>query len=385
METSIPPLPTEQPLPPEVRIIASPRSWIEGEAVRQLESTARLPGMRLAVGMPDLHPGRGTPVGAAFATRGVLYPHLVGNDIGCGIALWRTDLSRRKARRDRWASRLSGLELPWDGDSGEWLAQAGVPRTESDRSLGTIGGGNHFAELSAVDEILDPVAFRVLGLEEDRFVLLVHSGSRGLGEAILREHLEHHGARGLSDGSPEGARYLERHTHAVTWARANRALIAPRFLSSLGAGGERVLDLCHNSVTPAELGGEDLWLHRKGAAPADKGPVVIAGSRGTRSYLVLPTGKNEVNARSLAHGAGRKWPRGDVKGRLERRFSAEALTRTELGGVVICEDRNLLFEEAPQAYKNIDRVIADLAEAGLIRVVASLSPLITYKTRAADE
>jgi len=370
--------------PARVRVIASAQSWIEGEAVRQLEGTARLAGMRLAVGMPDLHPGKGSPVGAAFASSGVLHPFLVGNDIGCGIGLWRTDLPRRKAKRDRWVDRLHGLEGPWDGDTSAWLEAHGVTATGPEPALGTIGGGNHFAELSAVSEVMEPDAFGALGLDEGRFVLLVHSGSRGLGDAILREHTDRFGAGGLEEGTPEAAHYLARHDRAVGWGRANRALIAQRFLECVGARGERVADVCHNSVTPSRLGGERLWLHRKGAAPTDSGPVLIAGSRGTPSYLVRPVGDGESNACSLAHGAGRRWPRSDARQRLARRFTAEALTHTELGGRVICEDKDLLFEEAPQAYKRIDRVIQDLTEAGVAEVIAAFSPLITYKLRAAS-
>jgi len=368
-----------------VRVIASPQSWIEGEAVRQLEATARLDGMQLAVGMPDLHPGKGSPVGAAFASRGVVHPFLVGNDIGCGIGLWRTDLPRRKPKRDRWASKLYGLERPWDGDTAAWLERFGVPALGPEPALGTLGGGNHFAELSFFDEVHDDAAFSALGLSQGCFALLVHSGSRGLGDAILREHTDRFGARGLPAHSPEAQRYLGRHDRAVAWGRANRALIAHRFLSCLGADGERAADVCHNSVTRAHLAGEALWLHRKGAAPVDEGPVVIAGSRGAKSYLVLPCGNGEANARSLAHGAGRRWPRTDARRRLEDRFTAEALTQTALGSLVVCEDKDLLFEEAPPAYKNIDRVIQDLTEAGVARVVASLTPLITYKVRAARE
>src|SRR5262245_59966551 len=86
-----------------VHVVARSGSWIEGEALRQLEKTAQLPGMRLCVGMPDLHPGKGNPIGAAFLSQDTIYPYLVGNDIGCGMGLWRTGLVRRKARRDKWA------------------------------------------------------------------------------------------------------------------------------------------------------------------------------------------------------------------------------------------------------------------------------------------
>ncbi|MFY0573290.1 RtcB family protein [Cystobacter fuscus] len=98
---------------------------MEGEALRQLEAAARLPGMRSAVGLPDLHPGKGAPVGAAFTSQGVFYPFLVGNDIGCGMGLWALDLPARKAKPERWAARLD-LEGPWEGDAEAMLAEAGV-------------------------------------------------------------------------------------------------------------------------------------------------------------------------------------------------------------------------------------------------------------------
>ena len=98
---------------PGVRVIASESTWIEGDALRQLDDTARLPGMIRAVGMPDLHPGKGSPVGAAFLSRDVIRPALVGSDIGCGMALWSSDLRERKARPDRLAERLDGLDELW--------------------------------------------------------------------------------------------------------------------------------------------------------------------------------------------------------------------------------------------------------------------------------
>lgn len=137
-----------------VHLVASPETWIEGEAVRQLEATARLAGMRLCVGMPDLHPGKGHPIGAAMVARGVVYPHLVGGDIGCGMGLWQTDLKQKKAKRDKWAERLHGLETPWEGDTAAWLGEFGgidSGAAEHDQALGTIGGGNHFAELQQVE------------------------------------------------------------------------------------------------------------------------------------------------------------------------------------------------------------------------------------------
>ena len=110
---------------------------------------------------------------------------------------------------------------------------------------------------------------------------------------------------------------------------------------------ESLIDICHNAVVPFDGG----WLHRKGATPHDQGPVVIPGSRGALSYLVVPTGDGAGCGHSLAHGAGRKWSRSEARERMRERFRSEALLRTPLGNPVICEDRSLLFEEAPQAYK----------------------------------
>lgn len=364
-----------------VRIVASPKTWIEGDAVQQLEKTASLPGMIAAVGMPDLHPGKGSPIGAAFLCEGRIYPTLVGNDIGCGMALFSTDLARKKQKLERWADRLGDLDGPWDGETGEFLRERGLQATEHDAALGTIGGGNHFAELQQVEEIHDEAAWAQLGLDADRLVLLVHSGSRGLGEAILRAHVDRFAAGGLDAGSEDARAYLGQHDMAVAWARANRALIARKFAGGLGMAVEKMLDVCHNSVVKSPDGHKDRWLHRKGAAPANEGMVVIPGSRGTLSWIVRPAAERSDAGWSLAHGAGRKWKRADARDRLSGRYRPDDLVRTELGGRVVCEDRDLLYEEAPEAYKKIDAVVGDLVAEGLCAPVATLRPVLTYKTR----
>jgi release factor H-coupled RctB family protein len=369
----------------KVHLLASGKNWIEGEAVSQLRKTAELPGMRLAVGLPDLHPGRGHPVGAAFVTEGVFYPQLVGNDVGCGMGLWQTDLKRQKFKLDRSIKRLEGLESPWEGDTSDWLGRYGIESTDSDLALGTIGSGNHFAEVQDWHEIHDEATFSDLGLQKHSLTILVHSGSRGLGESLLRSHLDKHGAQGLRSDREEAAQYLRQHDRARQWAVANRALIARRMAEQLHCELKVVLDVCHNSITGVEYIGAPAWLHRKGAAPADASALAIPGTRGSLSYLVVPTGDQQRNAWSLAHGAGRRWNRQSAKARLKDRYRADSLIRTELGGAVICEDKDLLYEEAPQAYKDIEVVIADMAEAGLIRVVATLKPLITYKVRRSSD
>lgn len=363
------------------RLIASARNWIEGEAVRQLCTTARLPGVQLAVGLPDLHPGKGGPCGAAFVTRDVLYPYLIGGDIGCGMALFSSGLLRRKAKLDRWSALRFDLEHPWEGDAHGRLEREGLCTSQFVEAFGTLGGGNHFAELQAFESIEDRTAFDALGLAKDELVALVHSGSRWLGQSVLETYVEEHGASGAAASSDAASRYLLLHDHAVNWARSSRAVLAERFVAALGGESQRVLDAGHNSVSCRNVDGTTVWVHRKGAAPSEKGPLVIPGSRGTLSYLVQPVGDGASHAWSLAHGAGRKWTRSESRLRVRERFHADELVQTTLGGRVICEERDLLYEEAPMAYKNIEVVIGDLLEAGLVSVIATLRPLLTYKTR----
>jgi release factor H-coupled RctB family protein len=367
-----------------VSVIAVDDTWIEGKAIQQLETTARLPGMHRVVGMPDLHPGRGYPVGAAFFSVGRLYPALVGNDIGCGMALWRTDIATAKLNIDKLEKRLGSIDGPLDRAWHDVIAALDLPPTGHEHSLGTIGGGNHFAELQALDESYDADALRVLGIDRKHLLLLVHSGSRGLGEAILRDHVDHHGHAGLERGSADCASYLDRHALALRFARANRSLIAQRMLIRLRASGAVVLDIDHNLVAPAIVDGLSGWLHRKGATPSDNGTVVIPGSRGDYSYLVEPVA-DASSLYSLAHGAGRKWLRTECKDRLVKRYSVAQLARTALGSRVVCDDRALIYEEAPEAYKDIDSIIAALRAAGLVRVLARLKPVLTYKTRECCE
>ena len=364
-----------------VRLFASSNSWIEGEGVRQLYAAAKLDGMRLAIGFPDLHPGKGSPVGAAFVTEGLIYPYLIGGDIGCGMALFKTDLVQRDTKLNRWADLRFDLEHPWEGDVQEVLARSELESTEFDQALGTLGGGNHFAELQMVDEVLDARAFKCFGLGKQQLVVLVHSGSRGLGESILRDYVDEHQARGSDAESFAAAAYHQGHDLAVRWAKMNRGLLAQRFVQQLGAEADLLWDGCHNSITSREHEGETVWVHRKGAVAAEGEAVVIPGSRGSLSYLVKPLGDGESRAWSLAHGAGRKWARSEARQRMRERFGMHQLTQTPLGSRVICGERDLLYEEAPAAYKNIEDVVQELVDTGLASVVATFRPLLTYKTR----
>ncbi|MFH3788486.1 RtcB family protein, partial [Acinetobacter baumannii] len=166
-----------KPLSAGVALIASDSTWIEGKAIQQLQTTAELDGMCRVVGLPDLHPGRGYPVGAAFFSVGRFYPALVGNDIGCGMALWETGLAPGKLSADKLEKRLGNLDLPLDETWSDCIEALDLPAREHWRALGTIGGGNHFAELQQVETVFDQAALHALGLDADRLQLLVHSGS----------------------------------------------------------------------------------------------------------------------------------------------------------------------------------------------------------------
>ena len=364
-----------------VRLFVSPRGWIVPEAVRQLYAASDLENVRLAVGFPDLHPGSTTPVGAAFVTEGVIYPHLIGSDIGCGLALFQTDLLCREAKLDRWSELRFNLEHPWDEFVSRFLTEQELESTEFDTALGTLGGGNHFAELLAVEDVEDRVAFKRFGLGKQQLVLLVHSGSRELGESILDRYSEDDLGQGSEAGSFAAREYLREHDYALRWARSNRELIARRFADAIGAECKCLWDKCHNSITPQEHEGELLWVHRRATLATGSEFVVIPGSRGSLSYLAKVISHSETHAWSVAHGAGRKWSRSESRLRMRERFGARQLVQTGVGSLVICEDRDLLYEEAPAAYKDIEIVIEDLVDAGFLSVVATFRPLLTYKTR----
>jgi release factor H-coupled RctB family protein len=354
-----------------VTVFATPGSWIESDAVVQCEQVAALPGMIHVAAMPDLHPGKGAPIGAAM-TSTVLYPLLVGSDIGCGIAVFPIRL--KHADPARLAARFPDLERAIDPrEDPDLAALAGDIPAGHLEGLGTVGRGNHFVELARVEAVLEPDHASRLGVAVGALVLIVHSGSRGLGERILREHTELHGA-GPAAGP---ATYLARHDEAVRWGSLNRRLMAARVADALGAEPtEPIVDECHNLVEIRE----GIYLHRKGAARGDGRDVLIAGTRGTRSYLVAGHAGPAANY-SVAHGAGRKMSRADAHKRGRAKHTVEELRRPPVGSVVVCGDRQLLFEEAPTAYKNIDRVIADLVEHRLATPVAATLPVVTYKTR----
>ncbi|WP_240478262.1 RNA ligase RtcB family protein [Photobacterium aquae] len=311
------------------------------------------------------------------------------------MALWQTSAKISKIKIDKLAKQLENIESPlddsWDSIISDGKQGKGIEDNRYDHALGTIGGGNHFAEFQAIEEVLDQQSLEVLGLDKKQLQLLVHSGSRGLGQSILMEHITEYSHNGIRVGSEGFQHYMTRHNTAVCWAALNRELIAKRFIAAIKADGRCALDVTHNAVTPTVIDNTTGWVHRKGATPSDQGYVIIPGSRGDYSYLVKPTTDvptsedgHIASLFSLAHGAGRKWKRGDCHGRLSHKYKREDLYKTALGSRVICGNKELLYDEAPQAYKKCETIIEDLLDAGLITLVAKLRPVLTFKTHGGN-
>ncbi len=367
-----------------VSYIASESTWIESSAIQQLQTTANLADMAYVVGMPDLHPGRGYPIGAAFFSVNRFYPALVGNDIGCGMTLFQTEIKSNKLNLDKLEKQLYQMT---DFASAQWLADHLPDEMQSHTfasSLSSIGSGNHFAEFQQVDLVVNEQLFIDSGLNTKQLLLLVHSGSRGLGQSILQQHVQQFSHNGVVENTPEANEYLAAHQDALHFAEVNRKLIGLRMLQQVRTEGQQRLDVNHNLVEPCTINQLDGWLHRKGATPANQGLVIVPGSRGDYSYVVKPIA-SEVSLNSLAHGAGRKWMRTECKGRLSHRFTPLQLSRTSLGSRVICANKQLIYEEAPQSYKSIETVIDSMAQIGLIEVVARLKPVMTYKTSGENQ
>lgn len=273
--------------------------------------------------------------------------------------------------------------------------------------LGTIGSGNHFVEVQVVDRIEDAAAARALGLRVGRITVLIHTGSRGLGHQVCTDYVRlmdqamtHYGItlpdRQLACApfrSPEGQQYFGAMCAAANFAWANRQVITHRvrevFGRLFGAGGglRLVYDVAHNMAKLEEQGGELLVVHRKGATRAfgpkhpetperyrEVGqPVFIPGSMGTASYVMV--GRDAALARSFGsacHGAGRVMSRHAAK---RVRPGHEVRRELEAQGIVVhCPSSGELAEEAPFAYKDVERVVDVVQGAGLARKVARLVP-----------
>ncbi|EBA18466.1 rtcB protein [Roseobacter sp. SK209-2-6] len=343
-------------------------AWIEGRAEQQLEEIAGWTGVLKIAAFPDLHPGKYGPVGCAVLADRV-YPQLIGNDIGCGMSLFQLDLPVRKLKLEKALRRMRVLGEPVSEDLERRLEKAGLSPDLFADALGTVGGGNHFCEVQTIVDPDDQV-----GLDKTRLFLLVHSGSRGFGNAVLGSVSE--GAfAGLVPDSEAARSYLRDHDLAVRWASLNRQIIAERAAEALRADLVLLVDAPHNLLSQKD----GYWLHRKGAAVAEQAVVPLAGSRASASYLMAPTGHDNALG-SLAHGAGRRYDRSSMHGRVRAKKSdIEAMQRNSFGGRILCEDRDLLVEEAPLAYKSAKSVAEDLERTAAAHCIAEFHPLLTFK------
>ncbi len=280
--------------------------------------------------------------------------------------------------------------------------------------LGTLGSGNHFLEVQRVAEIVDPQSAAAFGLRRGQVTVLIHSGSRGLGHQVCTDHV--HGMDAalarygitLPDGqlactplsSPEGRRYMGAMAAAANFAFANRATLAHRVREAiarvLGAQVSRetrqVYDVAHNVAKLERHHDRILCVHRKGATRAFPPgsdeiptayravgqPVFIPGSMGTSSFVLAGRqGAMERSFGTACHGAGRRMSR--VRARREI-TGAELRRRLEAQGIVVrCPSNRGLAEEAPFAYKDVERVVAVVEQAGLAGRVAQLVPLGVVK------
>ena len=321
-------------------IITNQKNWMESTAIEQLKHISDYKGVINAVGLPDLHGGR-SPVGIAVKTEGFIYPYLIGGDIGCGMGLFDTGIALRKFKQEKWTARLNYIRELGD-------IPAGNPYDEDSpiTDLGTIGGGNHFAEFQKIETVYD--AARAAKLENNTVMLLVHSGSRAYGQRIMNQFANEDG---YDADSAEAAEYLKYHDHAVLWAQRNRIVVANKLIGWLGFGGEAktIIDCAHNYIEKTGNG----YIHRKGATSSLNGLIVIPGSRGTLTYIVKPGGDCEKSLYSLSHGAGRKWARSLCKSRVKNKYDRDTIRRTDLKSSVVCHDTDLLYQEAPEAYKDI--------------------------------
>jgi tRNA-splicing ligase RtcB (3'-phosphate/5'-hydroxy nucleic acid ligase) len=280
--------------------------------------------------------------------------------------------------------------------------------------LGTMGSGNHFVELERVARVFDERAAEAYGLRENQLTVLIHSGSRGLGHQVCTDYVKRMGAamrrhgielpdRQLACGpasSPEGRDYLAAMAAAANFAWANRQAIADavraavsRVLGRESAEGTRqIYDVAHNVAKIERYQGRELLVHRKGATRAfpagsaeipepyrDVGqPVFIPGSMGTSSFVLAgEPGSIELAFGSTCHGAGRRLSR---TGARKQVAGAELRRELEARGIVVRSPSNKgLAEEAPLAYKDVERVVEIVERAGLSRRVAQLTPIGVVK------
>src|SRR4051812_30094966 len=439
------------------------------ESLQQVRNVAHLPGIvRASIAMPDIHWGYGFPIGGVAATdaeSGVVSPGGVGYDINCGVRLLRSSLTRAEVAprleavvtqmynnvptgvgAHRTDLRVTGQDLRQVLEKGAaWAVSKGLGRAEdletieergciagadpdlvSDRAeergqtqLGTLGSGNHFAELQYVAEVFDERIAAAFGLHQGQITVMIHSGSRGLGHQVCTDHLRVMGEATRKYGitlpdrqlacapieSPEGRNYLAAMAAAANFAFANRQVMAHWIRESVGAalgiapdraGMTVVYDVCHNiaKFETFQIDGKprSLCVHRKGATraypPHHPGtpaayrevgqPVLIPGDMGRYSYVMAG---NETAIRhtfgSACHGAGRLMSRSEAKRSVKGRSLINEMR--ERGVHVMAAGMATVAEEMPEAYKDVADVVNIVHGAGVAVRVAQLRPIGVIK------
>jgi tRNA-splicing ligase RtcB (3'-phosphate/5'-hydroxy nucleic acid ligase) len=378
----------------------SPVHEVESDAIRQLKAVASLPWVAHHVAvMPDVHVGKGATVGSVIALRGAVAPAAVGVDIGCGMAAMKTNLvaddlpdslhrlrlaieesvpvGRESHRSPAWTCASDGLNTRARALMDRFVElDDGVKRLVGSASLqlGTLGGGNHFIEVC-----LDT---------EGAVWVMLHSGSRRIGAALAELHMERaqelsHNRKLLDPdlavflaGTPLFDAYRRDLFWAQEYAALNRAVMLERLTRVLRDLFPRVTFespvACHHNYVAEEMHfGEELLITRKGAIRAGHGELgIIPGSMGAKSFIVRGKG-NPLSFESASHGAGRRMSRSRAK----KSFSLADLARQTQG--VECRKDAGVLDEAPRAYKNIERVMEQ--QADLVEIVAELKQVLCVK------
>ncbi len=377
---------------------------VEGEAMQQLYNIAQLPFIHSHIAaMPDVHLGKGATVGSVIPTKGAIIPAAVGVDIGCGMNALRLsikgkdlpdnlrairstietvipvgfDMHKVDRARQSTIKALSGGLDRIIGKHKKIYSMQKKPYQTWIRQIGTLGGGNHFIELC-----LD---------ESDDVWIMLHSGSRGVGNAIgqyfielakrdMGQHLINLPDKDLAYFN-EGTQYFDDYVEAVEWAQdyamANRRemmhLILEALRKKLPKFGitKEAINCHHNYVTREHHFGENVFITRKGAISAREDELgIIPGSMGAKSFIVRGKG-NPQSFCSCSHGAGRKMSRSAAK----RTFSRQDLEHQTFG--VECRKDKAVIDEIPGAYKDIDTVMEN--QSDLIEVVHTLKQVICVK------
>ena len=449
-------------------VYASEKLWaaiLKDLSLEQAVNVATLPGIvGDSLAMPDIHQGYGFPIGGVAATdwkTGVVSPGGVGFDINCGVRLLASPLAREEVAprlrdlvnqifRDvpcgtgkESLLRLSHADLDRVLATGvKWMVEHGygepediefceergqmrgadpdkVSKRAKERGrpqAGSLGSGNHFVEIQYVQKVFDPEIGAALGLRENQIVVLIHTGSRGLGHQVCTDYLAQMGAAmkkyniTLPDRqlacvpiqSPEGQDYLGAMCAAANFAWANRQAIThfvrQAFARLFGEGVHLrvVYDVAHNIAKQEthEVKGREreVLVHRKGATRAFPPgnpeiperyqrigqPVFIPGSMGTASWVLVGCQKSmEETFGSVCHGAGRLMSRTAAK---RGRDLNQVKSQLEEKGIYVrAETRDGILEEIPEAYKDVDEVVEVVHQAGLARKAARLVPIGVLK------